>query len=266
MKMGLIVNPTLPDASEIVEHLLDICKEDFEVVMDQDTSSLVGKPGVRVEDFNVDFVLVGGGDGTFLRALQRTDAPVLTINLGIVGFLSESTIDTVKKDLNRIREGDYFIDERMKLNIETGNAHIPNAVNEGVIHTAHVAKIRSFRINVDGMLVTDMRADGVIVATPTGSTCYALSVGSPILDPRLEAFVIAPIAPYKMTSRPKVVPASSEIEVQILNDDECVLVVDGQFEMPIRNSSIRFSKSSVPAKFIRFEKDAYRDIRERLPV
>jgi NAD+ kinase len=142
---------------------------------------------------------------------------------------------------------------------------LQDAINEAVIHTAHIAKMRHFSISVDGQPATELRADGVIVATPTGSTCYAMSVGSSIIDPRVEALVIAPIAPFRLAARPFVVPASSRIDIAIEEPKECTMVIDGQEELEMKGDErLQFTASEKKARFVSFEDDFYRDLEEKL--
>jgi NAD+ kinase len=162
-------------------------------------------------------------------------------------------------------KGDYHIDERLKLKTVMNGRRLQDGVNEAVIHTAHIAKMRQFSVSVDGQPATELRADGVIVATPTGSTCYAMSVGSSIVDPRVEALVIAPIAPFRLAARPFVVPAKSKISITIAEPKECTMVIDGQEELAMEGSeSIEFTASEKRARFVSFEDDFYRDLQEKL--
>ena len=194
VKLGVLINPNHQRSKPVLNEVIPKVERDFDVVLEKDTAKLVEREGVPLREIEADAILTLGGDGTVLRTLQNTDIPVLALNLGIVGFLSETTLEELDTDLERLLSGDFNVESRIKVGIEMGEMAIPDAVNEGVIHSAHIAKIRDYRILIDDMLAMEIRSDGIIVATPTGSTCYALSVGSPILDPRLEALVIAPIA------------------------------------------------------------------------
>jgi len=140
-----------------------------------------------------------------------------------------------------------------------------DCTNEAVLHTAQVAKIRDFEVWLNGTLVQKVRADGIIVATPTGSTSYNLSVGGPIVDPRVEAFVISAIAPFKPAARATVVPTNGEVRVKLTKPKECLLVLDGQHEEEIKGTEdIRFSGSESRAKLVKFGDDFYRRIEEKL--
>jgi len=125
--------------------------------------------------------------------------------------------------------------------------------------------MRHFAIQVDGQPATEMRADGLIVATPTGSTCYAMSVGSAIVDPRVDALVIAPIAPFRLAARPFVVPARSKISVTIKDPKECIMVIDGQCEFEMcGDEKLEFTASDKKARFVSFKNDFYRNLEEKL--
>jgi NAD+ kinase len=140
-----------------------------------------------------------------------------------------------------------------------------DATNEGAVHTAHIAKIRHFNVFVDDQLAMDVRADGIIVATPTGSTCYSMAVGGPIIDPRVDAFVISPMAPFKFAARPLVVPASSKVRLALARPKPCLCVIDGQHERPMEgDEAVEFAISENKSRFVRFERDFYKRMREKL--
>jgi NAD+ kinase len=206
-----------------------------------------------------------GGDGTMLRTLKGTGHPVLGVNAGVLGFLTEVMPDNIAPAMERLLSGDFRIEERLRLKSVMDGRRLQDAINEAVIHTAHIAKMRHFSISVDGQPATELRADGVIVATPTGSTCYAMSVGSSIIDPRVQALVIAPIAPFRLAARPFVVPASSNIMIAIQEPKECTMVVDGQDEIEMAgHERLEFTASEEKARFVSFEDDFYRDLEEKL--
>jgi len=260
----LTANIHVPDAVSICKKVLRYL-EGQEVVLEDCIASFLGGKGCRIEDMDVDVLVTVGGDGTILRSLQMNSAPILGINAGVLGFLTEISKDNLGEGLKRVIEGDYIIDERLRLKVSVDGVKHSDALNEAVLHTAHVAKIRQFEIYVDNQLVVDTRADGIIVATPTGSTCYAMSVGAPIVDPKVEALVIAPMAPFKLSARPFVVPATSNITVRLVRKKPCVLVVDGQDEMPLDGGEeIEFTKSERPARFISLGGSFYSRTREKL--
>ena len=214
---------------------------------------------------NAEVIITVGGDGTILRTLQGTDTPILGVNAGVLGFLTEVQPDQVRSAVKKVVSGKFRIEERLKLKTIMDGKRLEDATNEAVIHTAHIAKMRHFAISVDGTPATEMRADGLIVATPTGSTCYAMSVGSSIIDPRVDALVIAPIAPFRLSARPFVVPARSKIQVTIKEPRECIMVIDGQCEFDMcGKEKLVFTASDKKARFVSFKDDFYRTLEEKL--
>jgi NAD+ kinase len=206
-----------------------------------------------------------GGDGTILRTMQHNRAPIFGINAGDLGFLTEVSDDDLEEGLENILKGNYEIESRLKMRTTINGKRLADAVNEAVVHTAQVAKIRHFQVFVDNELAVNVRADGIIVSTPTGSTCYAMSVGAPLVDPRVNALVIAPMAPFKFAAWPIVGPSSSRITLKVVRPKECVVVVDGQEEQPMAgNETIEFGVSETKARFVTFGKGFYTRTREKL--
>ena len=133
------------------------------------------------------------------------------------------------------------------------------------MHTDSVAKIRHYKVYVDDVLACELRADGIIVSTPTGSTCYAMSLGAPYMDPNVEALIVVPMAAYKFSSRPFIVPSTSKVTVENVMDKGCLLVLDGQGEYEIAGGTkVDFMLSEKKARFIRFKTDFYSRVREKL--
>jgi NAD+ kinase len=264
MRFGIVGTPELARFKPAAEKVLEALKGQ-EFVVEQHAAEALGMEGMPLADMDVDIVLSVGGDGTMLRTLKSTDRPVLGVNAGVLGFLTEVKPDSVGPAIDKLVKGDYRIDERVRLKTVMDGRRLQDAINEAVIHTAHIAKMRHFSISVDGQPATELRADGVIVATPTGSTCYAMSVGSSIIDPRVEALVIAPIAPFRLAARPFVVPASSRIDIAIEEPKECTMVIDGQEELEMKGDErLQFTASEKKARFVSFEDDFYRDLEEKL--
>lgn len=171
-----------------------------------------------------DLVVVVAGDGTFLgaaRSLVDRDVPLLGVNLGRLGFLADIMPDEMSDRLNEILDGELVEERRflLEVTVDRGPARIyaGSALNEAVTHKSSMARLVEFEIHIDGHLVNSQRSDGLIVATPTGSTAYALSGGGPILHPSLDAIVLVPICPHTLTSRPVVVGGGSVVEV-VLGD------------------------------------------------
>ncbi len=266
MKFGIVSYMLKKKTIEIIERTEKIIRElGGEVIYEKNLASRLGLDGVRLEDMNVDFVITVGGDGTVLYTLQRCRCRVIPINVGELGFLTEVNPDEIEMRFKELFEGRYFIDRRLKLKVIHNGKRLYDCLNECVVHTDEIAKMRNFRIYLNNDLVDDVNADGVIVATPTGSTSYALSTGGPILHPSLNALVITHIAPFRLGYRSHVVPSDSEIKIEILKNKTCLLVMDGQESKKVRSGDeIVFSQSENYAEFVRFSYDFYKRIRERL--
>jgi len=266
VKIGIVANPQLKGLNEFLRRALTTL-EGHEVFLEEEISGEYPAMSRKLSEFDVDAIVTIGGDGTVLLTIQNIpkQVPLLAIRAGLLGFLTEIDKADMEDGIERLLSGKYIIDERMRVSSKINGVRMPDALNEVVIHTSQVAKLRHFNIKVDGELITTMRADGVIFATPTGSTSYALSVGSPILDPRLEAFVIAPIAPLWLSSKPTVVPATSHVQTTLEVPRSCMVVADGREERKFEGGErLEIFKCKSPAKFIRFNPDFYRRMREKL--
>jgi len=264
VRFGITANVDVPDAMNICNRVLKAL-EGYEVLLETGLARRLGKKGKHVHEMDVDVLITIGGDGTILRSLQRNQAPIFGINAGVLGFLTEIPAEDIDAGIQNVIRGEYIIDERLKLKTIVGGKRLFDSVNETVVHTANIAKIRQFEVYVDDQMVMDVRADGIIVATPTGSTCYAMSVGAPIIDPRVDAVVIAPMAPFKFAAKPIVVPAASNIKLKLDRPKPCVVVVDGQ-EMHKMNGNemVELTVSENRARFISFGRDFYARLRDKL--
>lgn len=195
--------------------------------------------------------LVLGGDGTLLSAARTVGSlgtPILGINLGSLGFLTPHQAPTAKATVEAYFANRLFREQRIMLYVELHREDrvlVRQAVmNDAVIHKGAMARIMEFRLQVEGMEATTLRADGLIVATPTGSTAYALSAGGPILHPALDAWVIAPICPHSLNLRPMVMPAALAMTLILGDTQNAHLTLDGQLEFPLApEDQIRLRKS-----------------------
>jgi NAD+ kinase len=188
----------------------------------------------------VDMVAVFGGDGTMLYAARLIGAsrvPILGINLGSLGFLTEVKLGEMHEAFELLLSGNYQLEERVLLNVEVvrnGQACAQYlALNDAVINKGALARIIELEVSVNSQPVLFTRADGLIIATPTGSTAYSLAAGGPILYPTLEAFIIAPICPHTLTNRPVVIPDKVSVMVCLRRGTDVMLTVDGQVGMPL---------------------------------
>jgi NAD+ kinase len=168
--------------------------------------------------------------------------------------------------LERVIAGEYNVEERAKLKVFIDDKRLPDATNEVTVQTARIAKMIYLQILIDDELLEAFGADGVIVATPTGSTSYALSVGGPVLDPAVNAMVIAPLAPFKLAARPWVLPLEKKIGIKLLHKSkECKVVIDGESPQNVTiDSNIIVTGSEKKARFIRFGESFYQMFRLKL--
>lgn len=265
MKFGITANPRIEGAKEAAAQILRVLEPTHKVALESDLASTLGRRGLPLAHMEVDVLVAIGGDGTILRAFQLSRAPVFGVNSGSLGFLAEVDAEEAPAYVERIVRGDFRLEERLRLAVTVDGARLFDCLNEAVVHTAHVAKIRHFELHVDDQIAQRVRADGIIVATPTGSTSYSMSAGGPIVDPRLDAIIVAAIAPFKPAARPLVVPATSLVRVRLEKPRPCLLVLDGQHEVQLKGTEdVAFTASERRAKFVRFQDDFYRRIEEKL--
>jgi NAD+ kinase len=236
-----------------------------EVTVDESVAALFPKQkAASLKAMKVDLVVTLGGDGTILRALQQNSAPLFAINAGIMGFLAEAPLDQAEEGLRRVLRGDYVEDRRMRLQPRLDGKPLQVCVNEVVLHTSSVSKMIHLEVMRGGDIVHRIRADGLIIATPTGSTSYNLSVGGPILDPQVQAFVLSPIAPFTLSSRPIVFPSDSVLEVRMVSDRPATIVLDGQVERPFGiGNRLTVTRAARDAVLLRFSRDFYNRLHEK---
>lgn len=234
-----------PDETRVAQKLASwLAERGIEVRFDTETAAALGRDdGVlrdRLPD-DVNVVIVAGGDGTLLsvaRSASPNRVPLLGINFGSLGFLTEFQPDELFSGLEAVLRGDYVIEERRTLRVRfsrEGEEPQEYAVlNDAVVTKSALARMITIGVRVDDEDVATYTSDGLIVSSPTGSTAYNLSAGGPILDPRVSAFVISPICPHTMTYRPLVVPSTVRIEVLLKSaDEEVYLTLDGQVGFPL---------------------------------
>ncbi len=260
MKYGLLANPEKKECLEFAKIVVDKVNP----VIEEKTADVLDMDGVPLEKMDVDVMITVGGDGTILLALQRARGMILGINMGLLGFLTEITPEEFDDAIERIERGEYFVDRRMRLKVKLNGKRLYDCTNEAVIHTSEIAKLRSYSIYYGNDLIDEFRADGLIVATPTGSTSYALSAGGPILHPYMEAMVLTPIAPFKRYPRSFVLPMG-KMKIALRDGKKNLLVLDGQYSVEIAEDDIvEIEKSENYASFIRFKDSPLKKIRERL--
>ena len=239
--VGIICKPRKEDLGSIVPSLVEWLRgRKLRVLLDQSAAESCPNCESPAQQEALisesDLVVVLGGDGTLLaaaRLLQNREVPILPVNLGALGFMTSVTLDELYPLLEQTLADEHRVSERMVLQAEVVRDGLTiqaqRALNDAVVNQAALARLMEFHVHVGGSHVGRYRADGLIIATPTGSTAYSLAAGGPILHPDIHAFVITPICPHMLTNRPLVVPDSSRIEVTFTHGGEPVHVtLDGQ--------------------------------------
>ena len=253
--VGIISKPDVPSGNEIVPKLVAWLHErGMRIRLDEATafySGVAGIPRVEVPE-GCDLVVVLGGDGTLLsaaRAIGKREIPLFPVNLGGLGFLTAITVDELYVELERAIRKELRISRRKFLEVQLMRDGEPvasyEALNDAVLAKSSMARIMDLEAYVDGQLVCAYKADGLIVATPTGSTAYSLSAGGPIIFPTAPAICITPICPHTLTNRPVLVPETSVIRVVLRTPEEgAYLTIDGQVGNPIRVGDEMVCRSS----------------------
>ncbi|MBM3224637.1 MAG: NAD(+) kinase [Candidatus Tectomicrobia bacterium] len=271
-RVGLIAKPHAPGLPALLQQLLPwLARRHLDVFLDEATAAAAEEaPGYPREAIPgvVDCIMVLGGDGTLLsvaRMLEEHDVPILGINMGSLGFLTEITTTELFPRLEKVLDGHYVIQERMRLKTcihRRDGTCLPQPVvlNDVVINKGTLARIINLETSVDGLYLTTYRADGLIVSSPTGSTAYSMAAGGPIVHPNLHALVLNPICPYTLSHRPLVLPDTAHIQVQLQTSDEDVLVtLDGQVGVELYYGDVvDIQQAPQPMRLIRtLEHDEY---------
>ena len=284
-RAGIVAKRGLLAAAEHIDRLATwLTARDIEPVYETETAALGGArsnaPTWSREDLpnHVDLVLVLGGDGTLLSMATRIarterDVPMLGVNFGSLGFLTETRIDELYATLDSIVAGTASYDERALLSAEAYRAREPFdarlVLNDVVFTKAALSRIIELSVSVSTGLVTKVKADGLIVASATGSTAYNLAAGGPIVHPRVDALVLTPIAPHTLTHRPVVIPGSEVVEVRPIPDagaEDIYVTYDGQFGYPLqKGDSVRIRKHPRLLRLVKAPARSYFEVlREKL--
>lgn len=260
MRIALHVNPAHGIGTEIANQAVRAIGSRAETLVVEGAPREVGPglPRVPWERLPAEVVLTIGGDGSYLYALQRTDRPLLPLNAGTLGILAE--VDGRRPDrlvaaIDRLIAGRYFIEERMKLAVDVGGAEAPDAANEVVLHSGRPARVGAFDVELDGRSLGRLMADAMIVATPNGSTGYALSTLGPIVEPGVEGIVLSALAPFRAANRALVVDPMHVVTLRLLSPPiRTTAIVDGQAELPVPPKGVvRVYRSPRRARFVRLE-------------
>ena len=255
-----------PPVVRLVRKLLGVLSKE-EVVLEEGIAKSLKKRGKKIQAMRVDAIITVGGDGTVLHANREAqNVPILGINMGGTGFLADVSPAEAEGAIEKLLAGELRVRERARVRVEIGKRRLPDALNEIMIASAIPGKTLAFRTFVDGKIVYDMKGDGIIVATPTGSTAYAWAAGGPIVDPRLSILLLTPVCASRPGIPPIVVPASSRIELELVRRDRpALVVVDGKSLAKAKpGERLIFHVSENPARFFEWKGEFYRKLKEKL--
>ena len=277
-KIGVFCKPKAPSATDILGRLIPwLRKQNYHIFLDTGTAAIINETSSyekREISQQADLLIVLGGDGTLLsvaRAAHPHNIPILAVNLGSLGFLAEISIEELYPTLENILAGKFEIENRMLLNAciwrngEKVEDH--NVLNDVVINKGAVARVINLQVLVNGQYMTSYRADGLIIATPTGSTAYSLSAGGPIIHPSMHTLVLSPICPFTLTNRSILIPDQSVIQVKLAAEyDDVRVTLDGQEGYDMRAGDIlEIKKTKTSLQLIRGpNKNYYQILRDKL--
>jgi len=263
-RLGIIVNTQRPNSADVLGSVEAwagahgwpvVAVEKINAVRTQDY------PSIPPESFSgkIDLLLSLGGDGTILtaaRAVSEAGIPILGINLGTLGFLTVASPGETESALDRLAAGDYVVEERFMLGVREpdGAKDHWSALNDVVIDKGGIARLITLHVHLNGEFVSEIAGDGLIVATPTGSTAYALSVGGPILWPTMQGFLTAPISAHTLAQRPMVFRPDDVLQVSVKSvAGEAMLTVDGQWTRKLsEGAKVEIRRAAFPARLINF--------------
>jgi NAD+ kinase len=276
--VAIVSKPDRPELSQVLPALEKWLEQrNYAVVMDRESaayfsgSTVVARSELATRSPYLALVL--GGDGTLLsaaRAVAKAGTLILGVNLGTLGFLTEVSLADLYPALDAVGKGEYVVESRSMLicSLVRGKKVVAThqALNDVVVSKSAIARLNYFELFVDAEFVSSYKADGLIIATPTGSTAYSLGAGGPILKPDVDAFVITPVSPHGLTHRPVVVRDTVEIEIRVKTaEEEAYLSLDGQVGMPVRDGDIvRCLKAEYPARLLRFHKTFFEVLATKL--
>lgn len=241
------------------------------VVLAPSAATLIGESeSSQSESFatRTDLVVVLGGDGTILsaaRLVETRSVPILGINMGGLGFLTETTADNLYRSLDNVFNDQYYLDTRIRLQTEISGSHeaksLSTVLNDIVVSKGTRGRMINIQIWIDRKFVTNLRGDGVIFSSPTGSTAYSLSTGGPILNPSLEVLMVTPISPHTLTHRPLLVPGNASLQVKVTTPESVTVTLDGQVGMELHvGDTMTVSTSPYRTHLIRFPDHTFYDV------
>jgi NAD+ kinase len=269
-RIGVVARVDRADAGTVARELVRwLAVRGCQVVVERETGRIVADGAAVVElgalPSRVELIVVLGGDGTLLsvaRVVHGHDVPILGVNLGGLGFLTATTLEAMYPTLEAVLRGDFAAEERMALAVSLERAGETLAeyhvVNDVVVAKGGQGRLLDLEVSVDGQTASAYRADGLIIATPTGSTAYNLSAAGPILFPTMDAVVLTPVASHALTNRPIVLPATARVDVTLLRDAPAALWLDGQPGLAVtRKDVVRVQRSGGRVRLIRDPNKTY---------
>lgn len=276
--IGILTKPKFPEVKATLQAVVMWLRaRNIDVILDTTSAGLLGESsGVQKTQLasQAGVLLVLGGDGTMLNAARlagERGIPILGVNMGGLGFLTEVQLENLYPSLERVFANDYVLDERLmlKTHIHRHGETVAQGVvlNDVVISKGTLARMIELKISIQGRFVTNLRGDGLIVSSPTGSTAYSLSAGGPIVNPAVHSLMLTPVCPHTLTHRPLIVPGNAEIEVALTSkDDGAMATLDGQVGVAIsQGDTIEIKISEHRTRLIRFPETQYYEVlREKL--
>lgn len=267
MKITVIPNGNKFEAGALAQEVANrLSAEGTEVSLFKTSAPLPDAVSLCKALANTDIAVAVGGDGTMVhvaKAAAAADCPVLGINAGRLGFLAGVEPDELEALLPRLVSGDYAVDERMllKVTISTENGEeVRYAMNEVVISRGGLSRLVDVMVAADGDEVLSCRGDGVIIATPTGSTAYSLSAGGPVVDPSVDCLLLTPVCPHSLDSRPRIWPGWVKLtaKASAADGDPVYVTVDGEENLPLApGQTVKIRRASMTARLLRLQEDSF---------
>lgn len=276
--IGILTKPKSPEVRTTLHDVVTWLRaRAIDVILDTTSATLLGEQGGYQKTAlagKAAVLLVLGGDGTMLNAARlagERGIPILGVNMGGLGFLTEVQLENLYPSLERVFANDFVLDERLmlKTHLHRHGETVAQGtmLNDVVISKGTLARMIELKIRIQGQFVTNLRGDGLIVSTPTGSTAYSLSAGGPIINPAVEGLILTPVCPHTLTHRPLIVPLNAEIDVTLTSkDDGAMATLDGQVGVAMtQGDTVEIMASEHRTRLIRFPESSYYEVlREKL--
>lgn len=276
--VGVVTNGQKPAVRPVVQELIAALQEQgFSYRLPADDAKQLGLEQFAISEEQIcdesDLLISLGGDGTFLRAARiagDSRTPLLGINMGSLGFLADVRREEIGLAVQQLARGEYRLERRRRVSAGVSRDGeflcSSTALNDIVINMGSVARAIDVEVSIEGYRVGRYLTDGIIVATPTGSTAYSLSAGGPIVDPSVDTLILTPICPHALAVRPMLLPESKALEVTLRGDSHGVLTADGQSCTELLSGDqLRFSPAENPTYFVRLPgRSLYRIVQEKL--